>query len=151
MKKAKHFIHGMTKTRLHNIWGGIKVRCYNKNHKSFKNYGARGIKMCDLWKNSFVMFYQWAINNGYNDNLTIERKDVNKDYCPENCKWITKSEQCNNRRNTHKINYHGEEHNLKEWSQILGIKYDTLHGRIFDYGWDIDTAFTKNIRKRNNI
>ena len=83
--------HRKTKTRLFTTWQNMFTRCNNKNHKQYKNYGARGIQVCDEWKD-FVIFYEWAIQNGYNDNLTIDRIDNDGNYCPENCQWITLSE-----------------------------------------------------------
>jgi len=84
--------HGFTKHKLYKCWINIKQRCSNKNHTSYTYYGLKGIKVCPEWNNSFINFYEWAMNNGWLDNLTIDRKDSSKDYNPENCHWITKSE-----------------------------------------------------------
>lgn len=95
--------HGQAKgnhTRLYHIYHGMKKRCYNKKSKSYEYYGARGIGICDEWRDNFEAFYDWAISNGYSDELTIERVDVNGNYCPENCTWITMEEQ---HKNTRKI------------------------------------------------
>jgi hypothetical protein len=91
--------HGLTNTRLYHIWENMKARCYNPNIASFKNYGARGIKICEEWLKDNNMFFEWAMNNGYNETLTIERIDNNLDYCPENCKWIPIGDQPYNKRN----------------------------------------------------
>lgn len=90
--------HHETKTRLYRIWIGIKSRCLGKTASSFKSYGARGISVCDEWKNSFSAFREWALQNGYSDSLTIDRIDVNGDYCPDNCRWVTVSVQQFNKR-----------------------------------------------------
>lgn len=101
--------HGQTKTRLHNIWIGMKNRCNNKNNQAYKYYGGRGISVCDEWNRSYQTFHIWAINNGYNKNLTIDRIDVDGNYQPNNCKWSTRKEQSRNRRNVKKIQNYKEE------------------------------------------
>ena len=91
--------HGMAGTRLYRIWNGMKQRCYNENVESYEYYGAKGVKVYEEWHN-FEPFYKWAIENGYKDNLTIDRIDPYGDYCPENCRWIPKGEQIHNRRDS---------------------------------------------------
>lgn len=95
----EHTTHGMAKTPLHKIWLGMKNRCYNKNTVSYKHYGARGIKVCDEWVTNFETFYNDMIET-YENGLTIERKEVNKDYSKNNCIWIPKADQSRNRTNT---------------------------------------------------
>ncbi len=100
--------HGETGSKLYETWKNMKARCYNSNHKSYDYYGGRGIKVCDFWKNSFENFRDWALNNGYQKELSIERKDVNGNYEPENCKWATMKEQGLNRRNNVYLWYEGK-------------------------------------------
>ena len=94
--------HGLSHHRLFGIWSGMKTRCYNPNNKDFKDYGGRGITICAEWLADFQRFYDWAMKNGYQDSLTIDRKDVNGNYEPSNCKWATRAEQSRNQRRTHK-------------------------------------------------
>lgn len=145
--------HGMKGTRIYGIWRGIKDRCLNKNCTAYKNYGGRGITICDEWKDDFVSFYEWAINNGYEDNLTIDRINVNKNYCPENCRWATALEQGRNKRDNRYITYQGETKSLIEWSEITGVNPSTIRGRLIR-GWAVDDALKNNIDKektRKNI
>jgi len=121
--------HGMFGTRLYRIWFNMKQRCANAKHVAYKNYGGRGIKVCDEWQD-FEPFYKWAIANGYNDNLTIDRIDNNKGYSPDNCKWVSDKEQGQNKRNNRLICINGETHTIAEWFRLSGIKESTLRWRI---------------------
>lgn len=133
--------HGKTNTRLHNIWKNMKGRCLNKNHDDYHLYGGRGISICQEWVDSFAAFEEWAIANGYSDTLTLDRCDVNGNYCPDNCRWITQKSQCNNTRRNILITFNGETHTMKQWALMLGINYGTLSSRI-KRGWSYEKALT---------
>ncbi len=147
IKPKKRENHGMTGTRIHNIWRGMRARCYNPNTKSFKNYGGRNIAVCQEWNESFIKFYKWSLNNGYSDDLTIDRIDVNEDYSPANCRWISIKAQQNNRSNNVWITFRGETHTEAEWSDITGISRRTLNSRLVRYGWTPERALTTPTRK----
>lgn len=126
--------------RLWNIWNGIKKRCLFENDVRFHQYGGRGIKMDPGWVKSFDAFADWALSNGYQDDLTIERKDVNGNYCPENCTWISLKAQADNKRDTIWIDYKGEHIQLRKICDDKNLHYDTIHNRIKKMGWDAEKA-----------
>ena len=96
LRKEIVTIHGDSRIRLYYIWHSMKARCYNSNNNNYKYYGERGIKVCKEWKNNYMMFKNWALANGYKEGLTIDRIDNDGNYCPENCRWLTKSENSRN-------------------------------------------------------
>ena len=148
-KSISHTItHGKSKSRLYKIWVGMKERCYNPNRNSYCWYGAKGICVCDEW-DDFENFYDWSMNNGYSDELTIDRIDSNGNYCPENCRWSTDREQANNRSTNRIIEYNGESHTLEEWSRITGIASNTIRMRLDEYKWDVEKSLTKSTTKEN--
>lgn len=132
--------HNKSNTRLYNIWQGMKKRCYNINDEAYKYYGGRGIKVCNEWLNDFQAFYDWAMNNDYKENLTIDRIDVDTDYKPGNCRWATNKDQQRNKRSNNYYTINGETHCLKEWCEILNLNYYTVHNRIVRYSWPIEKA-----------
>ena len=130
-------IHGQSNTRLWRIYWSMKGRCNSHN----PNYKGRGISVCDEWKTNFDAFYKWAMENGYGENLTLDRIDNEKGYSPHNCRWITMKEQQNNKRNNRRIYYKGETHTLSEWADILGANYKSLWSYVkknggFLNGWE---------------
>ncbi len=133
--------HGQHGTRLYRIWQGMHGRCYIISHPAYKYYGERGISICDDWKNDFQSFYDWALSNGYSDSLTIDRINVNGNYEPLNCRWVTRKRQMNNTRNNHFINYNGEIHTIAEWSTITGISATKISWRLA-HKWKIEKALT---------
>lgn len=129
--------HGMYGTRIYRIWNNMRERCTNKNVFAFKDYGGRGIEVYQEWAN-FEIFYKWAKSAGYSDSLTLERKDVNGNYCPENCCWIPAKLQSRNTRKTFWITYQGETKCAAEWSEITGIPRSTLYNRKHKLKWSDD-------------
>ena len=138
--------NGLSKTRIRFIYNNMKDRCYNKNSAGYKHYGKRGIKICKEWLEDFINFYNWAINNGYKESLSIDRIDVNGNYEPTNCKWSTFQEQIMNRTNTVKIEYNGINKPLTEWAREYKIPITTLRSRI-DRGWNIERALKEKVHK----
>lgn len=118
--------HGLSETHLYKTWRRMKSRCYDKKAKNYDYYGGRGITVCEKWLCDFVSFYQWALKNGYRKDLSIDRINVDGNYCPENCRWITKKEQSNNRRTNIIIELFGETHTLKQWAEIFEVPYKRL-------------------------
>lgn len=123
---VKHDAEG--KPRLYKIWIDMRRRCNNPNRDDYKNYGGRGISVCDEW-NDYAKFKEWAENNGYTDELSIDRKDVNGNYCPENCQWITLAEQAKNKQNTHWITYDNKTQSLTDWAKEMGVPRQTVSNR----------------------
>ncbi|MCR5436208.1 MAG: hypothetical protein K6E97_03985 [Treponema sp.] len=138
-----HRTHNESNTRLYNIWCLMKARCYRKTNSSYNNYGGRGITVCVEWKNSYESFREWALKNGYKENLSIDRIDVNGNYCPENCRWADNSTQVNNRRPYGKIPITG----------IIQMKNGIYLGQVTVNGKRIRCGSSKDletvIKKRN--
>lgn len=128
-KKENAIKSNKTLKRLYVIFNGMKQRCYNKNNQNYDDYGGRGISVCQEWLDNFWKFKEWAVNNGYEENLTLDRINVNGNYEPSNCRWITNSEQQNNKMNTVYIDFYGRNITLKELSEQTGIKRNTLYSR----------------------
>ena len=143
--RRNNYKHGMSASKLYGIWDAMKSRCYRKGYHGFRNYGGRGITVCEAWKQDFVVFQEWATANGYRDGLSLDRIDNDGNYCPENCRWVTMKEQENNKRNNVRIEYKGEVHTIPEWSEIVGVSIYALYHRIHR-GWSIERALTTKER-----
>lgn len=138
--------HRKSNTRLYRMWRNIKTRCENSKCNHYHLYGGRGIHICDEWRNDFSAFEEWALNHGYQDNLSIDRIDVNGSYTPDNCRFVTMKEQENNKRANHYIYYNGERKTLAELSDEFGIPYDTLLARINSRNWPVERALSAPIQ-----
>jgi len=137
--------HHLTNHILYSKWSGMKDRCSNSNTKEYKDYGKRGICVCDEWldiDNGFINFYNWAINNGWKDKLTLDRIDVNGNYCPENCRWITNLEQRRNQRRTVMVEYNGKKISLRELCDLKNMNCSLIYGRL-KRGQDLEEALSK--------
>lgn len=139
--------HGKRKERIYSTWCKMKERCCTETSSSYSNYGGRGISVCGEWKNNFQTFYDWAMANGYSDDLTIDRIDVNGNYEPSNCRWVTHKEQANNTRKNRFITHNGETHTLAEWADASGLKYDTFYRRLKE-GWSMDEIINTPVKKK---
>lgn len=132
MGKVKH---GLANTRLYGIWTNMKTRCYNPNSERYNTYGGRGITVCNEWLSDFTNFYNWSIENGYTDELSIDRINADGDYEPNNCRWITMKEQGFNKTTSHFVTICGVTKNIQQWENETGINHETLVQRI-ELGWD---------------
>lgn len=140
---ARSYKHGMSQSRLHRIWTGMKSRCSNKKLPSYRRYGARGIFVCEEWVSSFETFKDWALANGYTKELTIDRIDNDKGYSPENCRWITLAE--NNRNRSDCVKYDGE--TMAQAAARLGVSPHTISYRV-QAGWPMICAFNMPVFKK---
>ncbi len=148
--RAEHelrFTHRMSKTRQYKIWNQMLVRCYNSNNRSYKFYGARGIKVCNKWKH-FEGFWK-DMGNGYSDKLQIDRRNNNNGYFKKNCHWVTPKEQQNNRTNNKILILNGVSRTLMQWSELLKIHRGTIQSRLMR-GWSTEKALITPIRKKEH-
>lgn len=140
----KNHKHKMSGTRPYEIWQGMKGRCYNIHDARYDRYGGRGITVCDEWKDDFSAFYKWALDNGYSDDLTIDRIDNDKGYSPDNCRWATIETQCRNRCSNIKITIGNATKTLTEWCEIFELDYRTINARYNRNGFKgIDDLFNR--------
>ena len=146
-------------SRLSRIYYGLKARCYNPKRKDYKDYGGRGIDICEEWLDKTIVlnscrstkgwlaFKSWALANGYKDNLTIDRIDTNEGYSPTNCRWVSMEVQSNNRRSNHFITYKGKTQSLTVWCDELGLNYHTISYRLNEGHWSVKKAFETPVER----
>lgn len=146
-ENVKRTMNGLSKTKLYRNYSNIKQRCFNPKFPLYKNYGGRGIIMCDEWKNDFMSFYNWAMSNDYKENLTIDRIDVNGNYEPNNCRWITMKEQYHNRTDNVYYIVNNNKKCLAELCEEYNMPYQTVRKRL-ERGENIIKALTKPISKK---
>ncbi|WP_270851305.1 hypothetical protein [Clostridium tertium] len=138
--------HGYAKTRIYSIWVMMRQRCYNTNNKDFYNYGAVGIKVCDSWLRDCTAFINWAMENGYNETLTLDRIDPYGNYEPNNCRWATIEQQANNKKNTIYVEMNGLLYTLTDLSKLYGIRRETIEMRYIR--GDRGEKLVRPVRKR---
>lgn len=134
--------HGLRHTRLYRIWLQMKNRCFNTKTLRYIDYGARGITVCDEWRNDFKAFYDWAMSHGYSDELTIDRINNDGNYDPTNCRWVTVRQQNRNSRHNTLLTLNGETHCLSEWSELTGLSKACIQNRL-KYGWTVEETLTR--------
>lgn len=139
--------HGLEHTRLYRIWRGIMARCYNPESNRYHRYGGRGITVCEEWKNDVKAFFDWAVANGYRDDLTIDRKDNDGPYSPDNCRWATQKEQLNHTSRNRNVTINGVTKTVTQWAEINGISIGTVWTRL-RRGWDDEKAVTYQSRSK---
>ncbi|WBF81889.1 hypothetical protein [Staphylococcus virus vB_SurM-PSU6] len=141
--------HGKSNSRLHTIYRSMKARCYSVKNINYSNYGGKGIEICDEWLEDFMNFYNWAHNNGYKDDLTIDRIDSNGNYEPGNCRWVDYKTQSRNRNYNKLLKFQGKELCVTEWSDLTGIASGTIHSRL-RMGWSIEKTLSTPVKRKGN-
>lgn len=141
--------HGMTKTSEYHIWNSMKMRCINTKSDAYDNYGGRGIAVCDRWLDNFENFY--ADMGKRPEGMSIDRIDVNGDYCPKNCRWATVEEQSRNKRDNVYIEYNGQSKIISDWAKDLNISKQTLHKRLNDYDYSVEEAFNLELHHNKSV
>ena len=141
-KDVQYDIHWKN-PRIMKIYYGILARCFNEDNKDYHSYGAKGISVCQDWLDNPIHFEDWALANGYEDNLTIDREDETKDYCPDNCRWITLEENARWKSTTNRINVDGEIKTGLQWAKYLGFSQNVINNYIRKYGMDNVVEFIR--------
>lgn len=147
--RERNMTHGDSKSRLYKCWRSMKDRCRNPSDHNYNLYGARGIDVCDEWYNSYEKFRNWALANGYTEELTIDRIDVNGGYEPSNCRWATNQEQANNKRTNVHLTFNGKTQTVFQWAREVGLNPITLEARIHRYKWDVERALTEPLHNNH--
>lgn len=142
---TNNITHHESGTSLYSAWCNMKNRCNNKNVPNYKNYGGRGITVCQEWMDKFENFSIWAKDNGYSESMSIERKNVNGNYCPDNCEWIDLKEQVHNKVTSRRLTWNGETLTPRKWSDKYGIPFNALQIRI-SRKWSVERIFTTPYR-----
>lgn len=140
--------YGFSRHPIRGVWGGMIERCYDKNNQSYKNYGGRGITVCDEWKNNITVFYNWAMVNGWCKGLEMDRKENNGNYEPDNCRFITPAQNSRNRRSNVVVTYNNKTMVLKDWATELEIKYKLLHKHIKYKGFSFQDAINRQLKNK---
>jgi len=143
--KERNIKHGLAhQSRLYTIWKGMRERCNNKNNSEYESYGGRGITVCQEW-DDYERFFQWAMENGFDESLparlcSIDRINNDEGYSPDNCRWVSMSQQARNTRRNRLLTYNGETKPAVEWGEIFGINPGYIINRIDRYGWSVEDA-----------
>jgi len=146
-----HNRHGLSKHPLYRVWAGILARCYTLSAANYNFYGGIGVRVCDLWKNDFTSFYEWALSKGWQKGMQIDKDILAKQknmppnmYSPELCSIVTSKENCNTKKSNRVIEYNGVSLNIKQWANKIGINRTTIYLRLKN-GWTVEDALTKEI------
>ncbi|MEW9304493.1 hypothetical protein [Labrys neptuniae] len=146
--KGNQRTHGGRRSRLYTIWCAMKARCLNPKEASFARYGARGIRVCGEWISDFAAFRAWALANGYQEDLTIDRKNNDGHYEPANCRWATYAEQNRNYGRNRPLLFNGRYVLIPDLAAEYGLPQDIVKNRIRRYGWPIERALTEPVRPK---
>ncbi len=138
---------GAWPVRLYHIWYYMLSRCNDPRSKDYPRYGGRGITVCEEWESDFYSFAKWALSHGYAETLTIDRRNNNDSYCPDNCWWTTVKEQSNNKSNNRILEYNGKKMTVSQWADEIGCAYHVIASRL-RYGWPVDRALSTPVQRR---
>ena len=138
--------HNQRHTKLYEVWKTMKQRCFNSNNKSYHNYGGRGIIVCDEWKDNYQAFYEWSMNNGYKEGLSIDRINNDGNYEPSNCRWADRFTQNNNTRQNKPVVIDGVSKTIHQWTREYNIPVEIVRNRLYNKHWDIVKALTTPVK-----